>query len=419
MTGTTHLDALDLPVFDTADTSLHGAAFHHVMHDLAGRHWLARLPLGVLTLDRESGEHFLRTRSATFPGQLIAELYGIDSGPLREEIDRNVLHLDGEVHARLRRLVNPSFTPRAADRWRPVMRGYLEQLWAQVDGESCEVVEALAKPYPSLTIAALMGAPEGDAPRLHHWSNWIQKQFDGPSLLAERGLIETAVEEFYAWCDELLATRRGTPGDDLVSVLIAAEQDGDRLTDVELVNLVLNVLIGGVDTTQAQLAHALRLFAAHPEQWALLAREPERVGQAVDEVLRHEPITPFTARVLTADVVFRDVLFPSGTVVMIGAFTGNRDGAGDPAFDITADRAGARLLTFGAGIHHCLGANLARAELEEALAFLAPRTPGLRVVADPVFGTVQGIYGLDRLEVAWDRPGSTGARSGADAGSPA
>jgi cytochrome P450 len=97
---------------------------------------------------------------------MIAELYGIERGPLREEIDRNVLHIDGEDHARLRRLVNPSFTPRAADRWRPAMRGFLEQLWADVDGD-CEFVEAFAKPYPSLTIATLMGAPTSDAPRLH------------------------------------------------------------------------------------------------------------------------------------------------------------------------------------------------------------------------------------------------------------
>lgn len=87
---------------------------------------------------------------------------------------------------------------------------------------------------------------------------------------------------------------------------------------------------------------------------------------------------------------------------MISAVTGNLDGAGDPAFDITADRTGARLLTFGAGIHHCLGANLARAELEEALAFLAPRMPALRLTAAPAYGTVQGIYGLDALHLAWD-----------------
>jgi cytochrome P450 len=397
----TDLETLDLPELDIADPALKGPGFHALMTRTAQESWLARLPLGYLILDREAGEFFLRTRSATFPGQMIAELYGIESGPLREEIDRNILHIDGPDHARLRTLVNPFFTPRASDRWRPVMRDYLEQLWQGVN-TGCEFVDAFAKPYPSLTIATVMGAPTSDAPRLHEWSNWIQRQFDGPSLTADRDRIEAAVAEFYAWCDDLLAARRDDPGEDLVSVLIAAEQDGDRLTDVELVNLVLNVLIGGVDTTQAQLAHGMRLFAEHPEQWELLRRSPELVPRAVDEVLRHEPITPFTARVLTEDVTFRDVLFPAGTLLMIGAVTGNLDAAGDRAFDIRADRGGARLMTFGAGIHHCLGANLARAELEEALAFLPPRMPGLRKTSEPAFGTVQGIYGLDALHLSWD-----------------
>jgi cytochrome P450 len=393
---------LDLPDFDTTDTTLHGAAFHAVMSDLASRSWLARTPLGYCTLDRESGEYFLRSRDATFPGQKIAELFAIDDGPLREEIDRNILHIDGDDHRRLRNLLNPFFTPKAADRWRPVMRELLTDLFATVaDAHECELVDAFAKSYPALTIARVMGAPASDAPRLHAWSNWIQRQFDGPSLMTERARIEQAVEEFYVWCRALLDARRTTPGDDLISTLIAAEEDGDRLSDVELVNLVLNVLVGGVDTTQSQLAHALRLFAAAPDQWALLAREPERVPHAVEEVLRHEPITPFTARILTRDVTYRDVEFPAETVIMVCSFTGNRDGEHDPAFDITAER-GTRLMTFGAGIHYCVGANLARAELEEALTFLAPRMPGLRLDGEPEFGTIQGIYGLDRLPIAWD-----------------
>jgi cytochrome P450 len=398
----TDVGALDLPEFDPADTELHGERFHEVMAALAQRSWLARIPLGYMTLDREAGEFFLRTKKATFPGQKIAELFGIENGPLREEIDRNILHIDGEDHRRLRNLLNPFFTPRAADRWRPAMRQLLEELFANVEGDRrMEFVEAFAKPYPSLTIAAIMGAPRDDAPRLHEWSNWIQRQFDGPSLMTQRPRIEQAVAEFYAWCDQLLAHRHETPGDDLISVLIAAEEDGDRLSDVELVNLVLNVLIGGVDTTQSQLAHAIRLFAAHPDQWHLLGRETHRVAQAVDEVLRHEPVTPFTARILTDDVIYRDITFPEGTVVMICSFTGNRDGAGDPAFDITAKRDSARIMTFGAGIHFCVGANIAHVELEEALTFLAPRLPNLQLDGEPVYGTIQGIYGLDALPVAW------------------
>ena len=398
---------LDLPEIDVSDPELHGDAFHELMARTAERSWLARLPIGYAVLDREGAEHFLRTRSAVFPAQLIVELYGVEPGPLREEIDANVLHVDGERHARLRRLVNPSFTPRAADRWRPAMRAFLEDLWSRVDGSSCEAVAALARPYPALTVAALVGAPAEDHERLAHWSAWIQRQFDGPSMTTERDRIEQAVVEFYDWCLELLERKRAEPGDDLVSQLIAVEQDGDRLSALELKHLVLDVLIGGVDTTQAQLAHALRLFAQHPEQWELLAREPERVPRAVEEVLRHEPITPFTARLLTEQVVFRDVAFPAGTLLMVAAVTANRDGAGPPAFDIAVERPGARLLTFGAGVHHCLGANLARAELEEALAFLAPRMPGLHLDGAVRHGTVQGIYGLEELPVAWDVAGTS------------
>lgn len=395
---------LDLPEFDPADTTLHGDDFHRVMTDLAQLSWLARIPLGYLTLDAEAGEFFLRSRDATFPGQTIAELYGIESGPLREEIDRNILHLDGDVHRRLRSLLNPFFTPKAADRWRPVMRDLIESLFSNIaEAGSCEFVEAIAKPYPSMTIATVMGAPLSDAPKLHEWSAWIQRQFDGPALILERARIEQAVDEFYTWCDDLLARRRQDRGDDLVSSLIAAAEAGERLSDVELVNLVLNVLIGGVDTTQSQLAHALRLFAGRPEQWQLLAAQPELVPRAVEEVLAYEPVTPFTARILTGDVTFRDIVFPAGTVVMVCSLTGNRDGEPDLRFDITAER-NTRLMTFGAGIHYCVGSNIARAELEEALSYLAPRMPDLHIAGDPrdiEFGTVQGIYGLGRLPLAW------------------
>ena len=400
----TLVSELDLPAFDYTDPELRGERFHRAMRELRARTWIASSPFGYTVLDREAATFFLRTRSAKFPGMKIAELFGVDDGPLREEMERNILHIDGDRHRRLRNLVNPAFTPRAADRWRPAMREFLGRLWSEVaDAGGCEFVEAFAKPYPSLTIARVMGAPLEDAPRLHEWSNWIQRQFDAPSLMAERERIERAVSEFYEYADGLLAARRESPGDDLISTLIAAEQEGDRLSDVECVNLVLNVLIGGVDTTQSQLAQAVRLFAVHPEQWELLAARPELAPAAVEEVVRYEPITPFTARITVEDVEHRGVTFPEGTVVVVCALTGNREVEGPDEFDITADRGRERPLTFGAGIHYCLGANLARAELQEALAFLPARMPGLRLESEPELGSINGIYGVERLPVAWDR----------------
>ena len=391
---------LELPDFDYTDPTLRGARFHDVMRDLRERSWLARSPLGFFVLDREAGSFFLRSRTTIFPGMMVADLFGVTDGPLHEEIVRNILHVNGDDHARLRSLVNPAFTPRAADRYRPAMRRYLGELWERVAEQGrCEFVSDFAKPYPSLVIATVMGAPLEDADRLHSWSNWIQRQFSA-DLLEQREQIERAVAEFYDYAGALLELRRATPSDDLISTLIAAEQEGDRLSDVELVNLVLNVLVGGVDTTQSQLAHAIRLFAAHPDQWELLGRRSELAPQAVDEVLRFEPITPFTARVTLEDVDYRGVTFPEGTVVMVSAFDANRDPGAyrEPErFDITAERDRAKPLTFGAGIHFCLGANLARAELQEAVGFLAGRMVGLEPAGEPVFGSINGIYGLDAL----------------------
>src|SRR3954470_12269589 len=268
---------LELPSLDVMDAELRGPRFHDTMLALRDRTWLAQAPFGYVVLDRDAANFFLRTRSATFPGMKIAELFGVESGPLRQEMEHNILHLNGADHTRLRKLVNPAFTPRAADRHREAMRGFLAKL---MPTSPTEFVESFAKPYPAIVIAHVVGAPLEDAPRLAHWSAWIQRQFDGPSLIADRAKIDEACAEFYAYAEELLA---GEPR------RLIAELKQAGLTDVELSNLVLNVLVGGVDTTVSQLAHAIRLFAEHPEQWELLRDKPELVPNAVEEALRLQP----------------------------------------------------------------------------------------------------------------------------------
>jgi cytochrome P450 len=242
-------------------------------------------------------------------------------------------------------------------------------------------------------IAHVMGAPLEDAPRLYDWSNWIQRQFDAVSLMTERAQIEQAVREFYDYADALIEERRSSPGEDLISTLIAAE----GLTAEELRNLVLNILVGGVDTSQSQLAHAVRLLAEHPDQWEALRADPANLaGAAVEEALRHEPITPLTARIVVSELEYRGVTFPAGSVVLVSAWHGNREGVEPDRFDIRAHRDG-RLLTFGAGIHYCVGANLARAEMQEGLIFLAERVRALTLAGEPEYGTPSGIYGLGTL----------------------
>ena len=393
---------LELASFDYTDPALAGERFHTAMRELAAEGWLAAGPYGYVVLDREAGEFFLRTRSAIFPGMKIAELFDVKDGPLWEEMRRNILHVNGADHTRLRSLVNPALTARAVERWRGPMRGFLEQLFVPVrDTGRCEFVEAFAKPYPSRTIATVMGAPLSDAPRLHHWSMWIQRQFDAASMMGERAGIERAVEEFFEYARALLAATYRPSATDAPDGAWGPE----KLSEEECVNLVLNVLIGGVDTTQSQLAHAVRLLAEHPDQWAALVEDPTLAGRAVEEALRYEPITPFTARITIEDLTYRDVTFPKDTIVMVCAFTGNRDGVGaEPdRFDILAERPKARALTFGAGVHYCLGANLARLELEEGLGFLAREMPRLELDGEPVYESILGIYGLAELPIRFGR----------------
>ncbi len=417
----TALADLDLPELDLSDADLKGERWHETMNGLlADGHWLARAPLATVILDREAGEHFLRTRSAVFPGLLLAEMFGVEDGPLFEQMSRNIINSEGETHRRLRGLVNPSLSPKAAARYRPMMRAILEQIWTGVSagatsvrsgpdggsrpaGTELDFMEAVARPYPARTIARVMGAPDDDAPRLHDWSMWIQRQFD-PIALSDSATVATMQQktgEFYDWVRPLIEARRQTPSDDLISNLIRTGEEGEKLSNQELENLILNILIGGVDTTQSQLAQAIRLLAADPEQWQALRADPAGMAQrAASEALRFEPITPFTARLLTEDVEYREVTFPANTPVMVCSFTGNRDPDvfTDPReFDITVDREKARILTFGAGIHYCVGANIARAELEEALAFLATRIEILEPAGEPVLQTVSGIYGLESL----------------------
>ncbi len=400
----TVVSELDLAQIDLTAGELAGDGYHKRLAGIAhgGEFgWLAASPLALIVLDRESAEFFLRSRATAFPGREIADLFGVTTGRLREQIDANILNQRGAQHRRLRSLVGGAFTPRAADRWRPAMRAFIGRLWSAVeaDGE-CDFVASIARPYPALTIAAVLGAPEADAPRLQQWSSLIQRQFDIQALGSQVPELERAATEVYDYVEALLRRRQSEPGDDLLTALLTAAEAGDRLSHAECVNLVLNVIAGGVDTTQAQLSHAFRLFAAHPDQWTALRRRPELVGAAVEEVLRAEPITPFTARICLEDIEYRGVLFPAGTIVAVCAERGNREQPGGEAFDITAPRDG-RLLTFGAGAHFCLGANLARAELEEAITFLAPRMAGLESAGPAVLGGIEGIYGVESLPLRW------------------
>ena len=396
------VDELDLPVFQADDPEVVGDRFHQVLEDLLDRHWLARTePFGFVVLERNAVDLVLRSRHARMPAIELLELQGVTSGPMYEQLAGNLLNLHGEPHRQQRALVQSAFSPQAAQRLRPTMRAHLTALLdgLPADGRG-DFVSLLAKPYPARMIAEIVGAPVEDAARLGEWAYWIQSTFDPGKVAGALPHIERAAAEFHDYVAELLRTADAA-GDHLLATLRPALADG-RLSDQECVSLVGSVLIGGVDTTQAQLAHTVRLLAQHPEQWEVLVADPSLVPQAVEEGLRYEPIAPFTARLVTEELEHEGVTFPPGTLLIACALTANRSAEAYEAprrFDITADRGDAKALSFGAGPHFCLGHALARAELEEALALLVERFDRLELTGPPVYDTPPGVYGLHELPV--------------------
>jgi cytochrome P450 len=361
---------LDLPTLSTVGMDRRAALETGL--ELAKDHWLVRTDVGFAVLHYEDAVSVLRDRRFHNALSQIARVAGQEDTYFRRR-RKSILSTEGEEHLRLRRLVSPAFTPGAADRHRATMRRVFSELMADpLERGRCDFVAEVCEPYPIPVICEVLGAPAGDWKLFSGWATNIFKIFNG-NVIEDRPAIERASEELAQYTRELIAERRLARGEDLLSDLIEAEEDGDRLSEEELTMLAEAVLMAGTDTTRNQLGCTMALFAEHPDQWASLVADPSLATKAVEESMRYLGAVRATVRLANEDVVYRDVLFPQGTVVSTQLAVGNRDDGvfehpGD--FDITAARSDQQL-TFGSGIHRCLGAALARAELQEALTVLA------------------------------------------------
>jgi len=342
---------------------------------LSHESWLARTDMGFSALHYDDAVAILRDRRFHSALSQLSRMSGMaeDTNGYLGRRRKSILSMEGDEHTRVRRLVSPAFTPAAADRHRPTMRAVFEELLAPVrERGGGEFVSEVCDPYPIPIICEVLGAPREDWERFSNWATNIFKIFNG-NLADDLPAIERASDELGAYTRAMIAVRREDKRADLLSDLISAEEDGDRLSTDELVMLADAVLMAGTDTTRNQLGCALALFAQHPDQWARLRADQSLIPRAVEETLRYLGAVRSTVRFASTDIVYRDVLFPQGTIVTAHLACGNRDDStfSDPdEFDVAAERA-QQQLTFGSGIHRCLGAALARAELQEAFSVMA------------------------------------------------
>jgi len=361
---------------------------------------LARGPFSVEVLSYEGVQAVIKDRRYGMPPGLTLAAQGITEGPLWDRVSKGILSIDGEEHARLRRFVAQSFTPRTTERLRESMRTFMgELLDASPDEGELDMVE-LVKSYPIAVICELLGTPRSDWTLFSDWTDDIFKVFqfnaaeDGPDILR-------AFDEVDAYIDQMVAERRREPRDDLMTELAQAEEEGDRLSREELRMLAGAVLSAGTDTTRNQLAAAIQTFCEHPDQWAAMPADVADAPRVVDEVMRFAPVIMGTARMPVEDVELLGVEIPAGTLVSVNTAAANRDPSvfDDPdGFDI--NRVGAPPhLTFGGGIHYCLGVHLAKAELAEALVQVRAKWPTIEQTGPAPWKPVIGISGPITLPV--------------------
>jgi cytochrome P450 len=359
---------------------------------------------GPEILSYELVRETLRDSRFQVPRGLGLETQGITSGPLWDRASTSLLAMNGDDHTRLRRLVSKAFTPRSVNRLDGIIVGVINELIDSLGSDGrFEVVADIARPYPVPIISALLGAPREDWRLFSDWADDFFKLFTWNVAEYEDDIL-TAWGNLDDYIDDMVAHRRESLTDDLISEMIRAEDDGDRLSVDELRMLAAGILMAGTDTTRNQVAAALDVFCDYPDQWALLAEHPELAMKAVEEVMRFCPVIFGAMRMTTEDVEIGGAMIPAGTFVMCNTAAANHDAdvyIEPERFDITREGA-APMQTFGAGAHYCLGANLARREIASALSVMADRMPRLRRDGIAQWKPMVGISGPATLPVVFD-----------------
>jgi cytochrome P450 len=331
------------------------------------------------------------------------EQMGISSGPFYEWMRKSPLDMEGEAHRAWRQLVLRTFTPRSVERLRPFLRAEAHRLIDEFAPQGkVEFVEAFARKLPSLGLCELIGVPADDRERFGVWADSIGLGFNlvmAPLRIAE---IDDAAVQLFAYSKELVAKRRLEPRDDLVSRLaVGAEEDGVSADEVHAT--VTGLVFAGHETTKNQLGWLVAVLSEAPAEWERVFREPARAKDVVEEVLRFRSTVTSIGRLALEDVELFGTRVEKGSLIVASLWSANRDKEvfADPdTFGTDAHRGGPQI-AFGQGAHHCLGAALARAELQEALVALSARLKCPKLEPGATFLPPVGINGPTALPISF------------------
>lgn len=365
----------EIPYLDISDPGF--AMNSEAVRNAREQSWYANTNYGVAVLRYEQVTELLKHPSLNQGSAKWPEHNGVHSGAFYDWWMKNLLVLEGEEHHRIRRLLNPAFAPRVAESLKPEFTAIATELIDQMKakhaaGEQVDYVADFSEPFATRALCAMMGLDHKHWPFIADRANTVGFALS-ITIKEDIDRVDQAIKDLYEFVDELIEQRKAEPGDDVVSRLVGFSAHGDKLSDAELRNALVIMLFGGMDTTRNQLGLILQTFMRHPEQWELLASDPETYTKpALEESLRVNPTTRWVTREANEDFEFRGLEIKKGTTVHLFTMASGTDPEAypNPEIDIQAkDRKPHH--TFGGGVHHCLGHYIARADMSVALPLLA------------------------------------------------
>ena len=328
----------------------------------------------------------------------IRKQIGDDQRRLETFENPSMLTLDPPDHTRIRKLATHAFMHKYISSLEPRIERIVSACLDRIGNEpSFDVIDVLAKPLPAIVIAEMMGLPQADHDQFQAWSEEvIEGTFTTDPELIEQSIVSNkALIDYFVG---IIEERRGEPGDDLIGQLIAAEEEGDKLNAQELYNTCLLLLVAGHETTTRLIGNGLYWLLKNPDQLQILRDDPEKIPHAVEEMLRYEPPVIATQRYALVDMEFHGKQLKKGDQLFIGFAAANRDPAANDEpdrFDIT--RTNINQISFGYGIHLCIGASLARLEGKVAFTRLLERFPNIEFGQQPAWGRNPFFRGFDEM----------------------
>ena len=350
--------------------------FLNKAREISKTSWIARSAVGYNLFHHNDISTIMRDRRWHSALGLLADMNPFTTPDFKRRRKTSIIAIDGEGHNRLKRLLTPHFSPSIADDLRPFMRQVLNELIDKVieNGEA-DIAVDISRQYPVRIICHLLGIPHHDLDKFSKWAVDMLSNFDMNYEKSTQSILQSQ-KEMDEYVEGFIELRRSSPQNDLISLLVHAEDDGDVLSNEEIITLIEALMIAGIDTTQNQLSTAVSILIDNPNAWSMLYEDPSSAKFIVEELMRMNGSVSNTARIASEDIEYKKVLFPKGTIVFINLSVANYD---ESTFTNPDDFVHNRRelesmhMSFGMGLHYCLGAPIARAEIQEALIAVANR----------------------------------------------